>query len=224
MKVTDDRGKFHKTVAAAVMVLTLTGCSTVEIQKERAQPALAYSSHTEFGGLVISVEPYTEKDRLVKFFGCDLVARGVLPVLVVIENVEAGDGYVLLKENSTLVMQNPDLNSPGGIPGNANAKAKAAYESARATETVAGLLMSPLLGVLSAFYGNEFQNEVTILENLRYKELAPKTIYRGGAQNGFLYFKFDRKEDLEHLTAVRVDMKNVRTGEIVALSVKIKTP
>jgi hypothetical protein len=76
------------------------------------------------------------------------------------------------------------------------------------------------LGELLAFSDTETGRVMEIRRRLEEKELTDKTVYPGGTNCGFLYFKYDI-EDLNDIKGLLLRAKNIRTNEETEIIVKI---
>jgi len=205
-----------------IVFFVVTGCSAVQMKKVTAQKTDYYKFTSQNSGLKISVDPYREENRLKDFFGCDMLSRGVLPVFVVIENLNAEDGYMLVKEQSSLFMINTD---PTYTESNL---AKSGYDSDKLKnlpkiDTITKLVSSatimffpisatvllPVLGVVAKRSMDEF----AIARNIEEKQLLDKTLYQGGFNNGFLYFQLRSKEDMYKVEGLSLSMKEGIRGQ-----------
>jgi hypothetical protein len=84
----------------------LSGCTTVvQFDKVEVQPASSYKYSCNKSGLIVSADPYIEEYRVNKAFGYDLLSKKILPVLVVVENKSAEDGFILIEEGAHLLMK-----------------------------------------------------------------------------------------------------------------------
>lgn len=216
------------TSALTIFILIITSCSAVEIKKVTAQKANFYKYTSEKAGLKISVDPYREENRLQECFGCNLLSRGVLPVLVVIENQNAEDGYILLKEKSGLVMKN--TNSENNIPTNSyNTNELNKAEKNLTTFAIVGgipLMLVPVAALpaiiaVGLSLQHKAQNEREIKRNYEEKKLLDKTIYQGGSDAGFLYFSLNCKEDIQKVEGILLIMMNIRSKETIPFIVHI---
>jgi len=86
------------TSVVTIVQFAVNACAPIEMKKVVAQKADYHRFMSEQNGIMISVDPYKEKDRLKEAFGCDLLSRGVFPVFVVVENQTAEDGHILVHE------------------------------------------------------------------------------------------------------------------------------
>lgn len=234
-----------------IFFLGLTACSTVQLQKVTIQPASSYKFSSSKAGLIISVDPFIEEDRVNKFFGYDLLSKGILPVLVVFENKSAEDGYILLNERTMLLMkdqvirQNPkdntigNINSSGELEKSANVQnalglGAQASLTAGAISTAAGAtsqLSGTALGVAGfvvflipvAIVGHHEGNLLRSQENVIENEMTNnRTLYNGASNSGFLYLKIDQKENLRNIVGFMFHLKNIRTDEVQSIIVETK--
>jgi hypothetical protein len=154
-----------------------------------------------------------------------LLSRGVLPVLVVVENQNADDGYILLSEKARLVMMG---GMTGGNKEDEGRRTDELGEAGTKRQTANTLgAAAPLFGVLGLAvvfplmfaaekkYGDEFE----IRRNLEQKQMVPKTIYQGGSHSGFLYFNLRNEEDLSRVQGVSLSIRNIRTNEISSFTI-----
>ena len=213
-----------------IIFFILTSCAPVEIKKVTTQKADYYKFASQKAGLKISVDPYREEKRLQEFFGCDLLSRGFLPVLVVIENQNAEDGYILVKEKSALVIKNTDpTNSETnlGIGGYDSHDLEKAVKAQTATAIIAGTvgIVFPVAGVVIlpvvAIAEKRTKDEFEIRRNIEETQLLDKTLYQGGSHSGFLYFQLKRKEDVDSVAGIYLSMKNIRSKEIISFIINI---
>jgi hypothetical protein len=209
----------------------------VEIKKITAQKADSYNYSLEKDGLKISVDPYREEDRLQEFFGCDLLSRGVLPILVVIENRNAEDGYIFIQDKSGLLMRNPNSKNKLKASGNEGYKSADVDQAVETQNAITGLTASGLgaslaaggLGLGLVFYlpaivaEKNAKDQFAIMRNYEDKKLGDKTLYKGGSNNGFIYFQINDKDDINKIVGLQLCMKNIRSKEITTFIIPIKS-
>jgi hypothetical protein len=205
-----------------IIFLIIASCGPVEIKKVTTQKADYYKFTSQKAGLKISVDPYKEENRLQEFFGCDLLSRGVLPVLVVIENQNSDDGYILVKERSVLVMRNTD---PTDAKNNLGIGGYGSHDLEKAVKVESAikpwLFLSTLFIAPALAAEKRTRDELAIKENIEKTQLLDKTVYRGRSNSGFLYFQLKKKEDLDNVVDFYLNMKNIRTNEIVSFLINI---
>ena len=204
-------------------------CSPVEIKEVTIQKADYYRFTSQKAGLKISVDPYTEENRLKDFFGCDLLSRGVLPILIVIENQNAEDGYILVKEKSVLVLQNTDPTNTLSSLGTGSYDSQDLEKALKAERAIKlagamGIIFPVSLVVIVPLVEKaqkKTYDEIAIKRIIEETHLLDKTIYQGGSHSGFLYFQFKTKEDINRVAGFSLSMKNIRTNEIVSFIMAI---
>ena len=206
----------------------------MEIKKVTAQKADSYKYTAEKAGLKISVDPYREEDRLKEFFGCDLLSRGVLPVLVVFENKSAEDGYIFIKEKSGLLMTNPDSRNTSNNLANESYKSDNLDRAVKTETATTGLTLATMGGIMAAgalpglilyvpagIAQEKAKEEFVIMRNFEDKKLVDKTVYQGSSNNGFIYFRINSNEDISKIVGIQLCTKNIRSKEIVTLVIPI---
>lgn len=223
------------------IVYIFTGCAPVRVEKFDA--GIASSGrylHTD-SGVTVSVDPFIEEERLKKYFGDDLLVKGILPVFVSIENVKNEDGFMLDRNEVRLAIKGKE--GKGDTAGNPDYK----IPSASAIQIGSGMVaLSPLilpllpLGALISILGEQAQRDaVEIIRNMEKKKIVDKTMYQGGSNSGFLYFSFPgfqvpesdfdegaqaelnkkRKEIADNIAGFSLSLKNVRTKERLQFSI-----
>jgi hypothetical protein len=215
---------FLGVTALILVVFSFTACSTVAIQKVAAQKASYYKFSSEKSGLKVSIDSYVEEERLKTYFGCDLLSKNILPVLVVIENISSKDGFMVLSEQSNLILK-PTTDAPqkqiNASSGQQESLSKGPSENwallLPGSLLVSPLLMIAMLPVVFAL-GTASDNAQYIIRNIEDNRLVDKTVYIGGSNSGFLYFKLERA-DIARLIGVQVALKNLRTNEVLHISV-----
>lgn len=204
-------------------------CGPVEIKEVTTQKADYYRFTSQKAGLKISVDAYTEENRLKEFFGCDLLSRGVLPILIVIENQNAEDGYILLKEKSVLVLQNTDPTNTLSSLGTGSYDSQDLEKALKAERAIKlagamGIIFPVSLVVIVPLVEKaqkKTYDEIAIKRIIEETQLLDKTIYQRGSHSGFLYFQFKTKEDVNRVAGFSLSMKNIRTNEIVSFIMTI---
>jgi hypothetical protein len=224
-------GRFSLITSILSMIfLALAACAHVEMDKVSAEVASSVRFKSQANGLLISIDPYMEEERLVRFFGVDLLSRGVLPLLIYFKNVDAEDGYVLLHEKSTLLMRSSDSEIAEGNENRTddqNLKTQESQEKGNsvtgfaAASGIAAVGLTPPGMLMFAFSQTAHENEELISRNIEDKKIMEKTVYPGDSQSGFIYFQLEKREAVEDLVAVHLEVRNIRTGEIISFLVEI---
>lgn len=168
-------------------------------------------------GLTISAEPFAEEDKLRKYFGEDLLSRGVLPVLVVFENQDAGDGFSILQGQAKLLIgqSTPGSGKDPHPPVKVDATEPPLTYSISPVIDVAASLAFGYVGMLSAQARNA--NMATIARNMEEKQLTPKIVYPGSTHQGFLYFKIGGRDAAAQIGSISFAAKNIRTNAVTTV-------
>jgi hypothetical protein len=217
MRATQDSWKIALTLVLTLFVFAISSCAPIEMKKVVIQRTDHYKFTSQQQGLRISVDPYVESGRLQDSFGCDLLSRGIIPVLVVVENLSAEDAYMIVSEKARLLTMDA-INSRHKTD-----EVEQARKRLQTWNTV--LAVSPLFGLglaalpFTAVAERSFQNEIEIRKNLEQKQLVPKTIYQGSSHSGFLYFDLGKREDLGKVDGISLTVRNVRTNEISSFTI-----
>jgi hypothetical protein len=212
------------TVMLAIFVAA--GCGHVQIQTYSPQPIDQYQHKLQKDGFKIVVDPFKENARLETYFGCDLLAMGVYPLFVMIENHNPEDGFVLVGDQVRLVktVASPTPATNLQNPADLTLREKTINEQAAAANvlTTVSPLVIPLLPVAVIFAqssASQLRDDVMIRRNMEDKQLPTKALYHGGSLNGFLYFRIDKKEEVNNAQGVVLSMKNLRTNELKSFAV-----
>jgi len=213
------RGSFSRTIIRFteifVICVLVAGCG-VRVRNLPSQNLLDYKFSSSRDGLRISIDPFSDKERVEKYFGVDLLSDGILPVLVGFENIDSEDGFILVKEKSYISM---DKLEDRQVRSEDNIRGYEELESALSIYNFGRIIGSPLF----TFIGEtQLYNESTILRNMDEKKFVDKIVYPGGLNVGFLYFKLKKKEDIGNIETVILPVQNIRNNEIKSIIVKMK--
>jgi len=205
--------------------LLFAGCSTpVQIEPVQLQEVSSYRLTTKRAGFAAAVDPYFETARLKTHFGTDLLARGILPVLVVFRNYDAPGGFVLLPDLCMLVCGDTEAHIDQGDFLGVEEKRK----DLRGAEVALGLSMMlfPITGLFTlpalASGEDEYLDAVEIVENMDKLALTPRPVYRGDSDSGFLFFRLENPDVVHRITAAWLIAENVRTNKRVMFILPFK--
>jgi len=201
----------------------IAGCA-VEIQQVIPQKVDQYNLKAQKAGVKISVDPYIEESRLQTHFGCDLLSRGILPVFVIIENVDSPDGYFLFQEKAQLSIKAVIENKEALVNNQLKNSNKDLQDASKRAEIISSLtlpisVLSPIglfiaIGVQTATV-QQVHNEIKIKQNIENCILVDKTVYSGGSHKGFLFFPLKSRDNVSNLKGLTLYIKNIRSGELV---------
>ena len=75
----------------------LAGCSTMKVAPLTTGSAGSYTQHEQTNGVVVGIRPMTDKREIEDMFKVNLLDKGMLPVLVVVENQDPTASFIILK-------------------------------------------------------------------------------------------------------------------------------
>jgi len=190
----------------------------------QVQRVSSYKLTAEQAGLGVAVDPYIETSRLKAHFGADLLARRVLPVLVVLENQDADGGFALLPNRCALLTGGTSMGPGIGDPFTLQQKAEASRRGAiigGATIMVFPLAAVAALPIVGSVQ-EEYRDARDMQKNMMRLALTVKPVYRGDSNSGFLYFRTEGLDLSDSDLAIQVVGENIRTKEQVAFQLRLK--
>ena len=109
---------------AAVLGLMVSGCTAhVAFTKRPIGPIRAYTCRQEVEGLTMAVDPITNATEVVQLFGMDLLAKGMIPVLVIASNYSDSVSYVVAPEQFRLLNGKYESSQKSAVAGTGGAEA-----------------------------------------------------------------------------------------------------
>lgn len=215
-----------------LFVLSLAGCASIKPPDVRVQPASQYQLFQEKEGLKISIDPFLDEDKVKKFFGVDLLAEGILPVLVIAENYNTKNSYFLQKDNFLLELaidESAALSSQGvelselkrqqeEIESAGERWREIAQAHGRPPLTPGSLEVNAVLAITGAIIlydkiATDRKMEV-FKHNFIEKELMDKTLYPGRSHHGFIYFELQNVA-VNSTSAISIKAKNLQNNEVL---------
>lgn len=206
--------------------MLLTGCATLQLPEVVVQPVSQYRLFQSKEGLVVSIDPFLEKRRVKELFGINLLSKGILPVLIVVENRSTDATFWLQKELSSLEMLN--IKSIGKqVVTSSLEQGEIGMGEKVLTGVVAGVgAVVPAVAIIGGpvviIVAKSEANRQIIMQNLIKKELKERTITSGQSQHGFLYFKLPDKTAIETISAIQLKAMNLQKRETLTFHFSIK--
>ena len=203
-----------KLMAGTVLLGTLfTGCSTMKVTPLTTGSADSYTQHEQQNGVVVGIRPMTDKGEIKDIFKVNLLNKGLLPILVVVENKSAAASFIVAKEKIAVLCD---------ATGASSTSQRKAVKSGTAG-TVVGITGAVLLGAGSvagapfAIVGMKMASNATVVQhNLADKEFYSRTLGPGEKAQGFVYFQYPKESPPAGNYHIMVELKNSATGEAVA--------
>jgi hypothetical protein len=166
-------------ILGLAMAVAFSGCATYHPTAAPVPRSGDMPQRQEVANAVVSADPYTQPERLRATFDGDLIAAGVLPIQVFVENLGAKR---LLVRPSDAVLELSD----GGQTSPVGALA-AASKMEGSGKVIAATVGFGLLGFLAATSAED-KARAARREDFRRKEFPEKRLEKGDSAYGFLYF------------------------------------
>jgi hypothetical protein len=198
-------------------LLMVNGCATYVPPAAPVQPATQYKFTQEQQGLMVAIDPFMEEDRLKTYFGTDLLANGILPVLIVVNNHNPQSGYLVQAESFSLSKKGGTVTDSKG--GEAQAP-RPNLDGAQAGVAAGGVIAAaaiPLLMVPAVFaiivMDKKMANATAINENLRKNAFVGRTVLPGESHSGFVYFKVGSRDEAKDLGTISSRVKELKSDK-----------
>lgn len=186
-----------------LLALLVSGCGTMKVEPLKTGSAESYGQHDEKNGLVFGVHPFTTRREVKDTFKTDLLAEGLLPILVVAENKSPGTSFVIAK-NQVYVM-----NDTTGTTNTSQTK-----DVSSGKETAGTALAVATAGGLLSLAGLKMASDATVIQhNIADKEFYSRTLAPGDKAEGFLYFQFPKQSPPSGNYHVIANVKNSANGD-----------
>ena len=202
-------------IAAGATLSMFAGCSTMKVSPLTTGDADSYTQHQQQHGLVVGVQPMTDKKEIEGVFKVNLLDHGLLPILVVAENQSSSENFIIAKEKVTVssaVPGTPHLTQSGEVGAGASSAGSATGWAGAAMALASPALAAPLI-IASAKLGSD----ATVVQyNLADKEFYSRTLGPGQKAQGFLYLQFPKASPPAGEYHVIAKVKDSATGEETA--------
>lgn len=200
--------------SGALLVLG-SGCSTMKVAPLTTGKAESYTPHEQKSGVVVGIHPMTDKRDIEDMFKVNLLDKGLVPILVVVEN-QNPDASFIVTQNKVVV-----LNAATGVSSPSQRKkvtsnAGEAMQASGAIMVSLGGFVLPLLliGLPIECTGMQHASDASVIEfNLGDKEFYSRTLGPGEKAQGFVYFQYPKESPAAGNYHVVAEVKNSATGE-----------
>lgn len=193
---------FFRSLAIAAMA-ALGGCIATPLPEYKYGPMDGYPSRVERDGFVVGVRVVLDQEVLDKYFGQNLVALGILPLEVSMQNRSTSQSFLVEKENWSL-----------GSGGSAVTEDQLPSPTARAIVAGGGIL-----GYALAAAAQNTRTSIAISEMQTY------TISPGRTFSGFLFYKRPpNKASNDEEIDLEVRAQELTSDRIIDLRIPIKVP
>ena len=201
-----------------MLLFFASGCSTMKVPPLTTGSAGSYAQHEQKDGLVVGIQPMTDKREINDMFKVDLLDKGVLPVLIVAENQSASASFIMARDKISI------QNEATGTASSSQ-RGKVTSGTGQALETtgviMVGLgplsLATAVVGLPLASVGMQKASSASVIEfNLADKEFYSSTLGPGAKAQGFLYYQFPKGSPPSGIFHVVAEIKNPASGETTA--------
>lgn len=166
-------------ILGLAMAVVFSGCASYNPTAATIPQPGNMPHRQEVANAAVSADPYTQPERVKATFDGDLIAAGVLPIQVFVENLGAKR---LLVRPSEVVLELSD----GGQTNPVGALA-AASKMEGSGKVIAATVGFGLIGFLAATSAED-KARAARREDFRRKEFPEKRLENGESAHGFLYF------------------------------------
>jgi hypothetical protein len=195
-----DAGKRRSLRTLVILVLlSVSGCAGRPLPDFPRDELERYQISRIEGDAAVAIQPLMDRREVEKYFGLNLLDRGILPVFLLIEN--RADDRTLVFDARRLALK---AKQEHPLRGDSDLEDDRAWQAAAATGAV--LLSLPIMIVASKMISNQAERE----QNLATKELRSQTLEPSGATSGFAYFDVG-SVDLSSAWTLRVELMETRS-------------
>ena len=193
-----------------VVLLCLgSGCSTMKVALLTTGNADSYTQHEQKNGVVVGIHPMTDKREIEDMFKVNLLDKGLLPILVVVENKSLAASFIIAKDKVFI------LNEATGTTSSSQRK-KVTSGGGEALAITGGILVATgsLVAAPLLFTGMQKASNASVIEfNLADKEFYSWTLGPSEKAQGFVYYQFPKKSPPSGNYHVVAEVKDSATGE-----------
>lgn len=189
----------------------LTGCSTARRPDYQPETASRTAQTIQQDGLVVTLDPFVEKERTQRYFGIHALNEGIAILHVRVEN-QASDRAVLVTRSSFEL-----------VPAGASSGVAAVEDKVRRSTAGGEAVMwtgASIGSVPMLFAGASLLSQsAEVKRNLVSKELREQTLPPGDTVEGFIYYTpIPKRTDWSRGASVRVRLPEPRSGHVTAFS------
>ena len=218
---------FKKFMSLFLLGWLCTACATTELAPELPlDPVEKYSHHQEKDGLAFAIQPLSDPTQLRKYFGDNLLKKGILPVLIVAQNHNGIETFLVSEDNVSI---NPGHGQSKGndkkserVVSSAEA-GSAAYE--KDYEGVRLAILAPILLPAAFVDWGPTEHSKSVQHNIMAKALRRKSLSPGQSYSGCIYIKLSTDSSNSEVITIVLTAEKFKDGESLdfAFPVKIST-
>ena len=205
---------------AAVVALGPTGCSTTAVNPQAGVPPQSL----EIDGLVFTVRPVTDPAELKQTFKFNLLATGVLPIKLRVENRNPTNSFVIARERVVVMSEATRTTNSHGSGDIARDLSTVTRGQQLGAVAALGSPLLFLIVVATPSPGSLINRAAEF--NLTGKEFYTRTLSPGQRGEGFVYFRMPKEGASAGPFHVAAQALNPATGQLTPfiLKVDLKAP
>lgn len=175
-----------------------------------------FDCRTSSEGLEVAVDVWTDRGRVKKHFGIDLLSRQIVPFEIAFANMGADGGYLLRPQLAVIL-------DDKGLEEIRHATGRIAPSYLDPTVQGITLFISPAFAIgLTLITEEAYRDEQDVRRQMNLMQFIDRPLYKSDSNKGFLYLQFSDMTDLPKMAAVTFRVKNVRTRQEKMLIVPLK--
>ena len=211
-----------------LLLLTIIGCTPkiTVFPDVPLKPISEYRYFQEQEGLVIVIEPFLEVENVIRYFGTDLLSKGILPVFVLAENHHLESGFLLVKTSIYLLKQDGVGDSETSATTDRQPIRSYSQERIELEKTSGNLFIAttlfPIFIIPGIITGDRIANADSIIENLEKKEFIDKTIFPNRNNSGFIYFQMKDKDEIKKISYIVIKGKLLLLDKEITFNFKLE--
>jgi hypothetical protein len=192
-----------------MICLILQSCATSKPPELTSNSPLAYSLNETKEGLIVAVNPVTDKQGETKWFGKDILADGLLPIQIIVENRNASRSFIISKEEVLLKSASSGVTTTS--------------QQATIGNPTPGLVTALVLPnpIIASFAISAAAHEQVMQYNLGERELAKQTISPNGHADGFVYYQFPKSKPLDNTILITVRIISLGTNNPISFEFNV---
>ena len=175
-----------------LLCFSAVGCSTMHLPDYAPGSVDAYKNTQTNGLITVAVEPMTDHAKVEEYFGTDLLAKGILPVLVVAENHSPSLSYMVSEKEIVL--------------GTLTRQGDPAVSGEAGNTMFAGAFFVPIIAAPALIVGGAkmISDSAEVKRNFSGKALHATTLSPHERTHGFVYFALPRESDQQSNLSMQV--------------------
>jgi len=200
------------------------GCAKYSLPDIKVTSTELYNTHKEMEGLSMAIDPYIDKEKMDKFFGMNLTDKGIIPVMIIIEN-HSKSSYLVEKNAFSIAALDGSFAKDKSL----TSERQSMTRTARATSAL--MLAAPfapfggvavIVGLPIASYFDNKEQEIH--RQIGNNEISDKTLFPTESMHGFVYLQGPSASVLQRIESLSlsIKIKNMESGNVLDFSFPLR--